>query len=159
MAKKPCRRSTCPMPPQVPQVVGWVPRRGALAQALDAGLRLVELQHFFGTGNHFLQGDLHVVAQVRSGTRRRAPAPATAPAAKAEQFLENAAEAGEHVLSATEALEAGALQAIVAVAVVQAALLGVVQHVVSFRRLLELSPRPPGRSDCGPGWYFKASLR
>ena len=70
---------------------GLCARGGAFAKALDARLGLVELQHFLGAGNDFLQADLNVVTQVGAGSSRRASA---APAAaEAEQFLENAAKA------------------------------------------------------------------
>ena len=91
--KKPCWKVTWPAPRQVGQVVGLRARGGAAARAGGAGLGPRDPELGLGAEGRLLEGELEVVAQVRSAAR--AAAPAAEGVAEAEEVAEDVAEVGE----------------------------------------------------------------
>jgi len=115
--------------------------RGRAASAAGVTMRkLFDLDVLGGAEGGIQKRDLDVIAQVGPGMDPRAgPGAPTHGAAHAKDILEYVAEAAEDILESGEATESGPAEPLVTVVVINLALLGVGQHLVSLGGLLEAS--------------------
>ena len=131
--KNPCACRTRPAPPHMPQVFGLVPALAPMPEQDFAGDR----DRNFDLGGlaleGFLQGDFHIVAQVRATL-----AAATAALARhAEQVFENIREGGSKAGAEARAAAAALLEGGMAEPVIGGALVAVLEDLVGLVDFLE----------------------
>ena len=135
------------------------PGLGAVATAALARRHRLEAQLARRPGDHLLERDLDLGADVAASRRAASAGSRTAPRTAGRRGRRRPRRCPRTRRPRRSRRPAAGAQALVPEGVVDAPALGVGEHLVGLGGLLEASPRPRGRVVLTSGWSSRASLR